>query len=107
MEHSNDNIPALDRLVTPEEIAGRISSSSGVSMSARTVWEKARRVGVSRKIGRAMLISIDDIPELLKEEKTKWQKSTNAARSTTSVSVAPVDSTGKALALLQKKKRKR
>ena len=107
MQHDNDNIPALDRLLTPEAIAERITAASGVSMSARTVWEKARRVGVSRKIGRAMLISIDDIPELLKEEKTNWRSYSNEGRSTTSASVAPMDTTEKALALLRKRKLKR
>ncbi|WP_457814186.1 hypothetical protein U8C43_24385 [Sinorhizobium meliloti] len=33
----------LDSLLTPEEIARRITASSGVKMTARTVWEKARR----------------------------------------------------------------
>ncbi|MGK9198986.1 hypothetical protein [Sinorhizobium meliloti] len=58
----------LDSLLTPEEIARRITASSGVYISARTVWEKARRIGVAKKIGRSMLISIEDVPALLIEE---------------------------------------
>ncbi|MDX0226780.1 hypothetical protein RWA06_02035 [Sinorhizobium meliloti] len=61
----------LDGLLTPEEIARRITASSGVHMTARTVWEKARRIGVAKKIGRSMLISIEDVPALLREEKPK------------------------------------
>lgn len=63
----------LDCLLTPEEIARRITASSGVHMTARTVWEKARRIGVAKKIGRAMLVAVEDIPLLLKEE-TKAEK---------------------------------
>ncbi|HEV7305188.1 hypothetical protein [Ensifer sp.] len=58
----------LDGLLTPEEIARRITASSGVHMTARTIWEKARRIGVAKKIGRAMLVAVEDIPALLKEE---------------------------------------
>jgi|GEM_PF-2021651 len=61
----------LDGLLTPEEIARRITASSGVKMTARTVWDKARRIGVAKKIGRSMLISIEDVPALLREEKRK------------------------------------
>lgn len=68
---SND---VLDDLVTPEEIARRISQSSGVHMTARTVWEKARRVGVAKKIGRSPLISARDIPFLLQEETKQRQR---------------------------------
>mgnify|MGYP007085786611 CR=1 FL=1 len=58
----------LDGLLTPEEIARRISASSGAHITGRTVWEKARRIGVAKKIGRTPLVSIDDLPLLLKEE---------------------------------------
>lgn len=64
----------LDRLVSPDEIARRITASSGVPLTARTVWEKARRIGVAKKIGRSMLIAIDDIPALLKEENKKARR---------------------------------
>ncbi|MBB3444233.1 hypothetical protein [Rhizobium sp. BK379] len=61
-----------DILRTPQQIAERINAASGAHITARAVWEKARRLGVARKIGRAMLVSVDDIPLLLKEEtKTK------------------------------------
>lgn len=63
----------LDGLLTPEEIARRITASSGVHITGRTVWEKARRIGVAKKIGRAMLVAVEDIPLLLKEE-TKAEK---------------------------------
>lgn len=63
----------IDGLLTPEEIARRITASSGVHMTARTVWEKARRIGVAKKIGRAMLVAVEDIPLLLKDE-TKAEK---------------------------------
>ncbi len=63
----------LDGLLTPEEIARRITTSSGVHVTARTVWEKARRIGVGKKIGRATLVAVEDIPLLLKEE-TKAEK---------------------------------
>lgn len=52
----------LDRLVSPDEIARRITASSGVLLTARTVWEKANRIEIAKNIGRSMLISIDDIP---------------------------------------------
>lgn len=42
----------LDTLLTPEQIAERIQASTGVVVTPRTIWEKARRVGVSLKIGR-------------------------------------------------------
>lgn len=59
----------LENLRTPEQIAERINSVSGAHITARTVWEKARRLGIAKKIGRSMLISVDDIPLLLAEEK--------------------------------------
>jgi hypothetical protein len=58
----------LDNLRTPQQIAERITASAGVRITARTVWEKSRRLGIAKKIGRSMLVSIDDIPLLLKEE---------------------------------------
>ncbi|WP_376742148.1 hypothetical protein [Ensifer canadensis] len=71
---SETTIPTiLDSLLTPEEIARRITASSGVHMTARTIWEKARRIGVAKKIGRAMLVAVEDIPALLKEE-TKTER---------------------------------
>ncbi|MGW9949818.1 hypothetical protein J2W92_005169 [Rhizobium leguminosarum] len=63
----------LDNLRTPLQIAERIKASSGAHITARTVWEKAKRLGLAKKIGRSMLISADDIPLLLKEE-TKSDK---------------------------------
>ncbi|WSG73070.1 hypothetical protein U8P80_16165 [Rhizobium beringeri] len=58
----------LDNLRTPQQIAERITASSGIHLTGRTVWEKAKRLGIAKKIGRLMLISADDIPLLLKEE---------------------------------------
>lgn len=58
----------LDNLRTPQQIAERISAASGLHITARTIWEKARRIGIGKKVGRSMLISVDDIPSLLKEE---------------------------------------
>ncbi|MGO4619960.1 hypothetical protein AB4Z34_33445 [Ensifer sp. 2YAB10] len=66
-------IPILDGLLTPEEIARRITASSGAHITGRTIWEKARRIGVAKKIGRTPLISIEDIPLLLNEE-TKTER---------------------------------
>ncbi|MGO6834996.1 hypothetical protein ACCS87_02540 [Rhizobium ruizarguesonis] len=66
-------IDLLDNLRTPKQIAERISASSGIHVTGRTVWEKARRLGIAKKIGRAMLVSVEDIPLLLKEE-TKADK---------------------------------
>ncbi|MGO8172724.1 hypothetical protein ACC764_19710 [Rhizobium ruizarguesonis] len=63
----------LDSLFTPDKIAERISAASGIHLSGRTVWEKAKRLGIAKKIGRSMLISAADIPLLLKEE-TKADK---------------------------------
>ncbi|PWE52421.1 hypothetical protein DEM27_31230 [Metarhizobium album] len=55
----------LDTLRTPEDIAEHISRATGVTMTGRTVWEKARRLGIAKKLGRSMFIAIDDIPLLL------------------------------------------
>ncbi|MBB3743758.1 hypothetical protein FHX10_003257 [Rhizobium sp. BK591] len=66
-------IDLLDNLRTPQQIAERISASSGIHVTGRSVWEKARRLGIAKKIGRSMLVSVDDIPLLLKEE-TKADK---------------------------------
>ncbi|WHO79672.1 hypothetical protein [Rhizobium leguminosarum] len=63
----------LDNLRTPQQIAERISASSGIHLTGRTVWEKAKRIGIAKKIGRSMLISAADIPLLL-EEVTKADK---------------------------------
>ncbi|QKK18679.1 hypothetical protein [Rhizobium indicum] len=63
----------LDSLVTPDTIAERISAASGIHLTGRTVWEKAKRLGIAKKIGRLMLISAADISLLLKEE-TKADK---------------------------------
>ncbi|TBC21570.1 hypothetical protein [Rhizobium ruizarguesonis] len=58
----------LNNLRTPKQIAEQIAASSGADIRARTVWEKAKRLGIAKKIGRSMLISAADIPLLLKEE---------------------------------------
>ncbi|WP_455918871.1 hypothetical protein [Ensifer canadensis] len=92
---SNDDL--LDGLLTPDEIARRITASSGVKMTARTVWEKARRIGVAKKIGRAMLIAVEDIPALLKEE-TKTERREFRSRIRTGAA---------ALAELQRARKKR
>jgi hypothetical protein len=61
-------IALLDKYLTPDQIAERINATAGVPLTGRTVWDKAKRIGVAQKIGRSMLISIDDIPLLLKME---------------------------------------
>lgn len=60
----------LSKVITPEEVARRITASSGVHMTERTVWEKAKRLGIAKKLGRSMFIHIDDIPRLLEMEPT-------------------------------------
>jgi hypothetical protein len=93
----------LDRLVSPEEIARRITASSGVLLTARTVWEKARRIGVAKKIGRSMLIAVDDIPALLKEEDKKaWRRRDNHTALDPEFIVMP----GDALAALKRARKK-
>jgi hypothetical protein len=69
--------------MTPDEIARHISESSGAHITGRTVWDKAKRLGLSKKIGRLMLISIDDIPKLLVQEDTKEQRRLKAASAKT------------------------
>lgn len=71
MSHSDPTM--LDTLLTPDEIARRITASAGVHITARTVWDRAKRLGVAHKIGRCMLISVRDVPLLLKEEDKKAQ----------------------------------
>ncbi len=87
----------LDGLLTPKEIARRITASSGVETTARTVWEKARRLGVAKKIGRSPLIHLSDVPRLLEEE-TKSERRAHLARITTGPA---------ALSILQKARKKR
>lgn len=88
----------LDGLLTPEDIASRIEAASGVTISPRTIWEKAKRLGVSKKIGRSRLIHVDDIPRLLESEQKHPKSSTES-----SCTVGPRDSTAKALALLKER----
>lgn len=88
----------LNSLLTPEEIARRITASSGAHITARTVWEKAKRIGVAKKIGRSMLISIEDVPALLREEKPT-RSPVYRADFTRDVS------TKRALAMIRKKRR--
>lgn len=90
----------LDNLRTPQQIAERITASAGVHITARTVWEKARRLGIAKKIGRSMLVSVDDIPLLLREE-TKADKREQLAETT-----APLQKK-RALAALRKARRAR
>jgi hypothetical protein len=66
-------IALLDKYLTPDQIAERINATAGVPLTGRTVWDKAKRIGVAQKIGRSMLISIDDIPLLLKMENKREQ----------------------------------
>jgi hypothetical protein len=61
----------LSALLAPDQISERITASTGIHLTGRTVWEKACRLGIANKIGRSMLISIDDIPLLLKQETKK------------------------------------
>ena len=87
----------LDRLLTPGEIARRITASCGVHMTGRTVWEKARRIGVAKKMGRTPLIATDDIALLLEDE-TKSEKRELRSRIRTGA---------KALAVLQAERKRR
>jgi len=61
----------LDNRRTPAQIAERITASPGIHLTDRTVWEKARRLGIAKKVGRSMFISIDDVPKLLQQEKER------------------------------------
>ncbi|EJL54381.1 hypothetical protein PMI09_02472 [Rhizobium sp. CF122] len=90
----------LGNLRTPDQIAERITASTGINLTGRTVWEKARRLGIAKKIGRSMLISIDDIPLLLKQE-TKEDRRERVYHAAATIS------TEKALALLIRKARKK
>lgn len=87
----------LDKLLTPEEIARRITASSGVQLTALTVREKARRLGIAKKIGRSPLISIEDIPALLQEERKAEKFDRRGRRAEADISQ---------LQLLQKSRRK-
>lgn len=64
----HDKSLEIDQVITPEEVARRIAKTSGVAMTARTVWDKALRLGVAKKLGRSRLILVSDIPELLQIE---------------------------------------
>lgn len=77
-------LPNLD-VITPEEVARRITESSGVHFAGRTVWEKAKRIGIAKKIGRTPLIAVSDIPLLLQEEDKKRRCRPTQMRSTVSV----------------------
>ena len=90
----HSNLHAVD------EIARRITESSGIHLTGRTVWEKAKRLGLAKKIGRSMLISIDDIPALLQEE-------TKAARIERLREKARSNSKDNALAVLRRARSKR
>lgn len=68
----------LDNLPTPAQIAERITASTGIRLTARTVWEKAKRLGIAKKIGRSMLISVEDIPLLLREETREERRERSA-----------------------------
>lgn len=110
MKSGNDNRPdaILDTLLTPEQIANRINKSAGADVSARAIWDKAKRLGLSIKIGRTPMISAESIPALLQQEKRKWQTSSDEESSTTTISpMRQVSSGSEALALLQKSRRKR
>lgn len=63
-----DNSSILDRLLTPEEVAARITASSGMHVTGRTIWEKAKRLGIAKKVDRSPLISLDDVHLLLQPE---------------------------------------
>lgn len=71
---AEDQTPGLlDGLMSSQQISERIKASAGVTLAPRTIWEKARRIGVAKKIGRSMLIHVDDIPKLLEPEtKPDW-----------------------------------
>ncbi|WP_165219557.1 winged helix-turn-helix domain-containing protein [Affinirhizobium pseudoryzae] len=55
----------MDGLLTPKAVADRISRSTGVTVTARTVWERARAMGLGKKVGRTPLVHIDDVPKIL------------------------------------------
>jgi hypothetical protein len=95
----------LDNLLSPQQIAERIKASSGVTLAPRTIWEKARRIGVAKKIGRSMLIDADDIPKLLEPESKPnlWPRSGEPAVYLPS---GPRSSKDRALALLKKNRRR-
>lgn len=93
------SVDLLSGLLTPEEIARRITESSGVPLHARTVWEKAKRLGIAKKLGRSMFIAIDDIPALLQEETKADRMARLRERSAMNGS--------QALALLRKKRRQK
>ena len=39
----------LDHLRTPAQIAERITASTGINLTGRTVLEEARRLGIAKK----------------------------------------------------------
>tara|TARA_R110002020_G_scaffold53905_8_gene150514 strand:- start:37077 stop:37352 length:276 start_codon:yes stop_codon:yes gene_type:complete len=86
-----DEIPLLSGLRSPDEIAKQISEATGVPVTGRTVWERAIRLGIAKKMGRTPLIHVDDIPALLVYEIPK----------------RPTMRKGEALRLLRKARRER
>lgn len=57
----------LDGLVTVEEIARRLTASSGTNITVRAIWPKAQLLGVARKIGRVRFVHQDDIHKLFQD----------------------------------------
>lgn len=60
-----EEIPLIAGLRTPDDIAKQITAATSVPMTGRTVWERARRLGIGKKMGRTPMIHIDDISALL------------------------------------------
>jgi len=65
------HLPLLSGLRTPDDIAKQISEDAGTPMTGRTVWDRAKRLGLGKKMGRTPMIHVDDIPELLVVEMPK------------------------------------
>jgi len=81
-----DEAPTLlDQVITPTEAARRIQASSGVAVSARTIWEKARRIGIAKKLGRDCFLLISDIPKLMEPESAPRGKRRGRIDSTAAV----------------------
>ncbi|MBY2932498.1 hypothetical protein [Rhizobium leguminosarum] len=67
-------MPDIEGAITPEQLVAKFAKA-GISISERTLRERARQVGAYRLIGKTMFLMPEDVEKIIEAAKPVPQKS--------------------------------
>jgi hypothetical protein len=67
-------MPDIEGAITPEQLVAKFAKA-GISISERTLRERARQVGAYRLIGKTMFLMPEDVEKIIEAAKPVPEKS--------------------------------